>query len=75
MPVFAPHGPVHEETEFWYDIKEKALLYEVNFVERHERVEADHQRTRGQGTHMGPGQKLPSALSAARSLLGREGNW
>ena len=49
MPVFAPHGPVHEETEFWYDTKEKALLYEVNIVERYEKVEADHQRTRERG--------------------------
>ena len=49
MPVFTPHGPVHEETEFWYDTKEKALLYEVNTVDSYLKVEADHQRTRDRG--------------------------
>ena len=49
MPVCPPHGPVHEETEFWYDTKEKALLYEVNTVENNRKVEADHQRTRDRG--------------------------
>ena len=49
MPVFPPHGPVHEETEFWYDTKEKALLYEVNTVKNNHKIEADHQRTRDRG--------------------------
>ena len=49
MPVFPPHGPVHEQTEFWYDTKEKALLYEVNTVENNLKVETDHQRTRDRG--------------------------
>ena len=49
MPVFPPHGPVHEETEFWYDIKEIALLYEVNTVNNNLIVQADHQRTRDRG--------------------------
>ena len=49
MPVFPPHGPVHEETEFWYDLKEKALLYEVNIIEGYLRVEADHERARDRG--------------------------
>ena len=49
MIVFPPHGPLHEETEFWYGIKEKALLYEVNTVENNLIVQADHQRTRERG--------------------------
>ena len=49
MPVCAPHGPVHEEDEFWYDPKGKALLYEVNILQRHGQVEADHTRTRERG--------------------------
>ena len=49
MPVFPPHGPVHEETEFWYETKEQALLYEVNRVEGHLRVEADHERAGERG--------------------------
>lgn len=51
MTIYPPHGPVHEEAEFWYDLKEKALLYEINIVDRYEKVEADHQRTRERG-HM-----------------------
>ena len=49
LPVFPPHGPVHDETEFWYDLKEKALLYEVNIIEGYLRVEADHDRARDRG--------------------------
>ena len=49
MPVFTPHGPVHEETEFWYDTKEKALLYEVNILQGHRQAEPDHTRTRERG--------------------------
>ena len=49
MPVFTPHGPVHEETEFWYDTKEKALLYEVKIVPNYGGAEADHSRTRERG--------------------------
>ena len=49
MPVSPPHGPMHEETEFWYDVKEAALLYEVNIVERYEKVVPDHSRTRDRG--------------------------
>ena len=49
MTVLPPHGPVHEEADFWYDLKEKALLYEINIVDRYEKVEADHQRTRERG--------------------------
>ena len=48
MPVSQPHGPIYEETEFWYDLKEKAL-YEVNIVDRYEKIEADHARTRERG--------------------------
>ena len=48
MPVFPPHGPIYEEAEFWYDLKEKALLYEVNIVDRHG-VEPDHGRTEDRG--------------------------
>lgn len=47
--MFPPHGPLHEESEFWYDLKEKALLYEVNAVKRYEKLEADHARTRERG--------------------------
>ncbi len=30
MTIFPPHGPIHEQTEFWYDPNERALLFEVN---------------------------------------------
>ena len=30
MSISPPHGPIHEEIDFWYDPNEKALLYEVN---------------------------------------------
>ena len=52
MPLFAPHGPVHEETEFWYDPNEKALLYEVNLVQAIGQAEADHARTAARGRFM-----------------------
>ena len=49
MPVFPPHGPIYEEAEFWYDMKERALLYEVNRVSNNLIVQADHQRTQERG--------------------------
>ena len=49
MPVFPPHGPIHDETEFWYDTKEDALLYEVNIVGGYDRVHADHDRAQERG--------------------------
>ena len=49
MPVSPPHGPIYEENEFWYDLKEKALLYEVDVAEGSGRVQADHSRTRERG--------------------------
>ena len=49
MPVFAPHGPVYEETEFWYDTKENALLYEVCIITGRGEAEADHRRVREGG--------------------------
>ena len=45
MPVSTPHGPIHEETEFWYDVEEKALLYEMNFHKESDEAIADHRRT------------------------------
>ncbi len=35
MSISPPHGPIHEEIEFWYDPNEKALLYEVNLQREH----------------------------------------
>ncbi len=29
MKIYPPHGSIHDQTEFWYDPNEKALLYEV----------------------------------------------
>ena len=49
MPVFTPHNPVHEETEFWYDTKENALLYEVSITTGRGDAEADHHRARESG--------------------------
>ena len=49
MPVCAPHGPVHEETEFWYDTTEKALLYEVKINPTSGQAEADHTRPSERG--------------------------
>ena len=50
MPVFTPHSPVHEETEFWYDTKENALLYEVSITTGRGDAEADHHRAREKWT-------------------------
>ena len=44
MAVSAPHGPVHEDAEFWYDPEEKSLLYEVNISKGRGDAEADHRR-------------------------------
>lgn len=49
MPVCQPHGPIHEETEFWYDTREKALLYEVRITSSRGDAEADHHRSRERG--------------------------
>ena len=49
MPIFQPHGPIHEETEFWYDTREKALLYEVRITSSRGNAEADHHRSRERG--------------------------
>ena len=49
MPVFPPHGPIYEEAEFWYNTKEKALLYEVNIVDGYDGAQADHRRTSDRG--------------------------
>ena len=49
MPVSPPHGTIYEENEFWYDLVEKALLYEVIIVEGYRGVEADHSRARDRG--------------------------
>ena len=49
MPVSTPHNPVHEETEFWYDTKENALLYEVSITTGRGDAEADHHRARESG--------------------------
>ena len=49
---FHPHNPVHEETEFWYDTKENALLYEVSITTGRGDAEADHHRARESGRLM-----------------------
>ena len=49
MTVSPPHGPIYEETEFWYDTQEKAILYEVNIEPRQGQAEADHARTGERG--------------------------
>ena len=49
MSVSPPHGPIYEENEFWFDLKEKALLYEVDVAEGGGRVQADHSRARERG--------------------------
>ena len=45
MSVSAPHGPLHEETEFWYDPNDKALLYEVNLERETGEAIPDHNRS------------------------------
>lgn len=45
MPVFTPHGPIHEEMEFWYDPGGRALLYEVKITTGRGDAEADHRRS------------------------------
>ena len=49
MAVLTPHGPVHEDTEFWYDPEEKALLYEVDITAGRGAAEGDHYRARERG--------------------------
>ena len=49
MPVSPPHGSIYEENEFWYDLAEKALLYEVNIAEGSGTAQADHIRTKERG--------------------------
>ena len=53
MAVLTPHGPVHEDVEFWYDPEERSLLYEVNITQGRGEAEADHLRCieRGYLTH------------------------
>lgn len=57
MAIHPPHSPIHEATEFWYDTKTKALLYEVLIDPQLGRASADHRRFRGT-TYAG----LPFAL-------------
>ncbi len=49
MPLYNPHGPVHEATEFWYDTEEKALLYEVSIDGTGTRATADHTSAQERG--------------------------
>ena len=49
MSVSPPHGPIHEETEFWYDPNEKALLYEVNVQPEITEALPDHKRAAERG--------------------------
>ena len=45
MSISPPHGPIYEETEFWYDPNEKALLYEVNLQRETGEAIPDHMRS------------------------------
>ena len=49
MSISPPHGPIHEETEFWYDPNEKALLYEVNVEQTIGEAFPDHKRAAERG--------------------------
>ena len=44
MSISPPHGPIHEEIEFWYDPNEKALLYEVNLHRETGEAIPDHKK-------------------------------
>ena len=49
MSISPPHGPIHEEKEFWYDPNEKALLYEVDIHRETGEAFPDHQRSAERG--------------------------
>ena len=49
MSISPPHGPIHEESEFWYDPNEKALLYEVDIHRETGEAIPDHQRSAERG--------------------------
>ena len=49
MSISPPHGPIHEEIEFWYDPNEKALLYEVNLQRETGEAIPDHKRSTEKG--------------------------
>ena len=49
MSISPPHGHIHEEIEFWYDPKEKALLYEVNLHRGTGEAIPDHKRSTEKG--------------------------
>ena len=49
MQLHPPHGPVHEPTEFWYDTKEAALLYEVTLSQYPVQAIADHTAAQEKG--------------------------
>ena len=44
MSISPPHGPIHEEIEFWYDPNEKALLYEINIQRETGEAIPDHRK-------------------------------
>ena len=47
MAIHPPHFPIHEATEFWYDTKAKALLFEVLIDAQLSLASADHRIFRG----------------------------
>ena len=49
MSISPPHGPIHEEIEFWWDPNEKALLYEINLQRETGEAISDHKRSTEKG--------------------------
>ena len=49
MSISPPHGPIHEEIEFWWDPNEKALLYEINLKRETGEAIPDHKRSTEKG--------------------------
>ncbi len=47
MAIHPPHFPIHEATEFWYDTKTKALLFEVLIDAQPGLASADHKKLEG----------------------------
>ena len=47
MAIHPPHFPIHDAAEFWYDTKEKTLLFEVLIDAQLGLASADHRIFRG----------------------------
>ena len=47
MAIHPPHFSIYDASEFWYDTKEKALLYEVSIDTKSRPASPDHKKLEG----------------------------